>query len=354
MMILTFPRIILGKSFLSHVPKQKKTEWAIYRCYKPWANLFKMGDFSRAVEKNRSAIAWWYCSCTSPAPSCGWGLQETPARLHRSGSFPARSGWVDRKKNAAWYAAWTRSINDMIYHWYIIDISLISVDDISLIYLWYLLMIYHWYIIDICWWYIIDISLISVDDISLIYHWYLLMIYHWYIFDICWWYIIDICWWYIIHISLISVDDISLIYLWYLLMIYHWYIFDICWWYIIDISLISVDDISLIYHWYLFLRSLRTSTGHPKFYPSLAARIFCRRFFHPTAKQNAQGGCQHPKLRLRIRCMKWFSWNIMTGGWFSNQESRLTKLSVCISIYAYNVKWFALKRGDRKVASVRS
>ena len=143
------------------------------------------GDFSRAVEKNRSAIAWWYCSCTSPAPSCGWGLQETPARLRRSGSFPARSGWVESRKMryAAWYAAWTRSIDDMIYHWY---------------------------------------------------------------------------------------------------------------------------------HWYLFLRSLRTSTGHPKFYPGLAARIFCRRFFHPTAKQNAQGGCQHPKLRLlamyEVIFLKHYEW----------------------------------------------
>ena len=33
---------LYGKSCLSHVPKQKETEWAIYRCYKPWANLFKM------------------------------------------------------------------------------------------------------------------------------------------------------------------------------------------------------------------------------------------------------------------------------------------------------------------------
>ena len=176
------------------------------------------GDFSRAVEKNRSAIAWWYCSCTSPAPSCGWGLQETPARLRRSGSFPARSGWVESRKMryAAWYAAWTRSIDDMIYHWYIIDI-------------------------------------------------------------------IDICFFAV----------------------------------------------------FAHQQDTQNST------PALRLGSFAGGSFIQLQSKMLKVDVNTPSCGF-LRCMKWFSWNIMNGGWFSNRESRLTKLSVCISIYAYNMPYIEI------------
>ena len=106
-------------------------------------------------------------------------------------------------------------------------------------------------ILTICWGHI--------EDILMIYWWYILMIYWWYIDDILmiyWWYIDDILmryWWDIDEILMRYVDDILMIYWWYvddILMICWWYIGHVLMMYILMMYWLFIIDYILVIYWW--------------------------------------------------------------------------------------------------------